>query len=85
MKPKKHPKNISHTSKKFPLNVMPKRVLKPKKILCKIRPNEEMCDAKIMNPFTSIYIAMKCFFGGASLNFPADVKLIKSSVELLCR
>ena len=34
-KPKKHPKNVSHTSKKCPLNVPPRKVLKPKTFFCK--------------------------------------------------
>ena len=112
-------KNVSHTSKKCPLNVHPRKVLKPKTILCKkflwmylqekslnpkqlfaksdqefckIRPNVQKY-MKILNGFTTIYIAAIFFFGGARRYFPADGKLIKisteiwrnSSAELLCR
>ena len=86
MKPKKHPKNVSHTFKKCHLNFMLKRVLKPKKSFAKS--NQMKKCVKVCENNESVYVNLYCreiFFGGASLNFLADVKSIKSSAELLCR
>ena len=52
--------------------------------LFKIRPNVKKY-AKIMNDFTAIYIAAKCFFGGAPWYFLANRKLGKISAELLLK
>ena len=75
-------KFLAKSNQMYENNVSQRKVLKPKTILCKIRPKVRKY-AKIMNGFAAIYIAAKCFFGGARRYFSAEGNLSRSSVKIL--
>ena len=61
MKNKNLQKNVSHTSKKCPLNVRPRKFLKPKTILCKIRlPPTNVFQERSLNP-KQFFAKSDCF------------------------